>query len=76
MMTTVNTTIWYTEKLLRVNSKNSQHKEIFFIISHEMMDVNYTYFDNHFTIYVNQTRVILVCNNLWEINMCMAELKL
>ena len=44
-------------EIKRIYPKSSHHKENFFIFLlylYEMMDVNLTYCDNHFTTYVNQ----------------------
>ena len=53
----MNTIVYYIWKLLRVNPKNSHHKEKIFLKNLylcEVMDIHQTYCDNHFIMYVSQ----------------------
>ena len=53
----MNTIVYYIWKLLRVNPKNSHHKEKIFLKNLylcEVMDIHQTYCSNHFIMYVSQ----------------------
>ena len=71
-MTTMANTMYIEKLFKRVNLMNSHHKEksfsLFFLFLllylYEKMDITWTYCDNHFTIYVNQTNHHAVCFNL------------
>ena len=66
MMTIVNTALWYTGKLLKVNPRILITRQIFFFflsfmkhwMLYEMLNVSWTYCGNHFTIYVHQTSML------------------
>lgn len=67
----------YKEVVQRINPKNSHYKEFFFFIFsslfflfylHEKTDVNSTYCDNHFTIYINQTMLYTETYTVRQVN--------
>ena len=67
-MTTANSDVWYTGKLLRVNPKSSSYEEniyflylfffLYFVLHlYEKTDISWTYCGDY-TIYVNQTLIL------------------
>ena len=59
MVTVANIAVWHG-KVIRVNPKSSHHRKKFFsfYFIYKIIDVNWTYYDNHFTIYVNQAIIL------------------